>query len=44
MTLNNVVLHENNLEVEKDFQGMKILILQNFSYKEEAIVIVDFES
>jgi len=35
-------LHENKLEVEKDFQGMEILV-QNFSYKEEAIVIVDFE-
>jgi hypothetical protein len=34
--------NENKLEVEKDFQGMKILV-QNFSYKEWAIVIVDFE-
>jgi hypothetical protein len=30
------------LEVEKDFQGMEILVVQNFSYKEGAIVIVDF--
>jgi len=36
-------LHENKLEVEKDFQGMKILVVQNFSYKGGAIVIVDFE-
>jgi len=36
-------LHENKLEVEKDFQGMKILVVQNFSYKRGAIVIVDFE-
>jgi hypothetical protein len=38
-----LLLHENKLEVEKDFQGMKILVVQNFSYKEGAIVIVDFE-
>jgi len=37
-----LLLHENKLEVEKDFQGMKILVVQNFSYKEGAIVIVDF--
>jgi len=36
-------LHEIKLEVEKEFQGMKILVVQNFSYKGEAIVIVDFE-
>ena len=36
-------LHENKLEVEKDIQGMKILIVQNFSYKGGAIMIVDFE-
>jgi hypothetical protein len=36
-------LHENKLEVENDFQGIKILIAQNFSYKEGAIVIVDFK-
>jgi hypothetical protein len=36
-------LHENKLEVEKDFQGMKILVVQNFIYKGGAIVIVDFE-
>jgi len=36
-------LHENKLEVEKDFQGMKILVVQNCSYKRGAIVIVDFE-
>jgi len=36
-------LHENKLEVEKDFQGMKILVVQKFSYKRGAIVIVDFE-
>jgi hypothetical protein len=30
-------MHENKLEVEKDFQGIKIL------YKGGAIVIVDFE-
>jgi hypothetical protein len=35
-------LHENKLEVEKDFQGMKILVVQNFSYKGGTIVIVDF--
>jgi len=35
--------HENKLEVEKDFQGMKILVVQNFSYKGEAIMIDDFE-
>jgi hypothetical protein len=35
--------NENKLEVEKDFQWMKILVVQNFSYKEGAIVIVDFE-
>jgi len=36
-------LHENKLEVEKDFQRMKILVVQNFTYKGGAIVIVDFE-
>jgi hypothetical protein len=36
-------IHENKLEVEKDFQWIKILVVQNFSYKGEAIVIVDFE-
>jgi hypothetical protein len=36
-------LHENKLEVEKDFQGMNILVVQNFSYKGRATVIVDFE-
>jgi len=36
-------LHENKLEVEKNFQGMKILVTQNFSYKRGDIVIVDFE-
>jgi hypothetical protein len=36
-------MHENKLEVEKDFQGMKILVVQNFSYKGGAIVIVDFK-
>jgi hypothetical protein len=36
-------LHENKLEVENDFQGMKIVVVQNFSYKGGAIVIVDFE-
>jgi hypothetical protein len=36
-------MHENKLEVEKNFQGMKILIVQNFSCKGGAIVIVDFE-
>jgi hypothetical protein len=35
--------HENKLEVEKDFQGMKILVVQNFSYKGGAIMIDDFE-
>jgi hypothetical protein len=43
MTLDNV-MHENKLKVEKDFQGMKILVVQNFSYKGGVIVIVDFES
>jgi len=38
-----LILHENKLEVEKDFQGMKILVVQNFRYKEGVIVIVDFE-
>ena len=38
-----LLLHENKLEVEKDFQGMKIFIVHNFSYKGVAIVIVDFE-
>jgi len=37
-------MHENKLEVEKDFQGMKILIVWNFSYKGETIMIIDFES
>jgi hypothetical protein len=32
----------NNM-VASDFQGMKILVVQKFSYKEGAIVIVDFE-
>jgi len=36
-------LHENKLEVEKDFHWMKILVAQNFSYKGGAIVIVNFE-
>jgi hypothetical protein len=36
-------MHENKLEVEKDFKGMKILVVQNFSYEGEAIMIVDFE-
>jgi len=36
-------MHENKLEVEKNFQGIKILVVQNFSYKGGAIVIVDFE-
>jgi hypothetical protein len=36
-------MHENKLEVEKDFQGMKILVVQNFSYEGEPIIIVDFE-
>jgi uncharacterized Fe-S cluster-containing protein len=36
-------LDENKLEVEKDIQGMKVLIVQNFSYKGGAIMIVDFE-
>ena len=36
-------MHENKLEVENDFQGMKIVVVQNFSYKGGAIVIVDFE-
>jgi len=36
-------LHENKLEVEKDFQGMKIVVVQNFSYKGGAIMIVDFD-
>jgi len=36
-------MHENKLEVEKDFQGMKIFVVQAFSYKGGAIVIVDFE-
>jgi hypothetical protein len=35
-------LHENKLKVEKDLQGMEILVVQNFSYKGGAIVIVDF--
>jgi len=35
-------LHENKLEVEKDFQGTEILVVQNFSCKGGAIVIVDF--
>jgi len=35
--------HENKLEVEKDFQGMKILVVQNFTYKGKDIVIIDFE-
>jgi hypothetical protein len=35
--------HENKLEVEKDFQEMKILVVQNFSYKGGAIMIDDFE-
>jgi hypothetical protein len=35
-------MHEK-LEVEKDFQGMKILVVQNFNYKGGAIMIVDFE-
>jgi hypothetical protein len=38
-----LLMHENKLEVEKDFQGMKILVVQNFSYKGRATVIVDFE-
>jgi hypothetical protein len=37
-------IHENNLEVGKDFQGKKILVVQNFSCKRGAIVIVDFKS
>jgi hypothetical protein len=36
-------IYENKLEVEKDFQGMKTLIVKKFSYKGGAIVIVDFE-
>jgi hypothetical protein len=36
-------LHENKLEVENDIQRMKILVVQTFSYKEGAIMIVDFE-
>jgi hypothetical protein len=44
MTLDMLLLHENKLEVEEDFQGIKILVVQNFSYKEGAVVIVDFES
>jgi hypothetical protein len=36
-------LHENKLEVENDIQRMKILVVQNFSYKGGAIMIVDFE-
>ena len=43
MTLDNV-MHENKLKVEKDFQRIKILVVQNFSYKGGIIVIVDFES
>jgi hypothetical protein len=35
-------MHENKFEVEKDFQGMKILVVQNFSYEGRAIMIVDF--
>jgi hypothetical protein len=38
-----LLMHENKLEVEKDFQWMKIFVGQNFSYKGGAIVIVDFE-
>jgi hypothetical protein len=38
-----LLMHENKLEVEKNFQGIKILVVQNFSYKGGAIVIVDFE-
>jgi hypothetical protein len=38
-----LLMHENKLEVEKNFQGIKILVVQNFSYKGRAIVIVDFE-
>jgi len=37
-------MHENKLKVEKDFQGMKIVVVQNFSYKEGVLVIVNFES
>ena len=40
MTLDD---NKNKLEVEKDSQEMKILVAQNFSYKGEAIMIVDFE-
>jgi hypothetical protein len=38
-----LLMHENKLEVEKNFQGIKILVVQNFSYKGGAIVIIDFE-
>jgi hypothetical protein len=38
-----LLMHENKLEVEKNFQGIKILVVQNFSYKGGAIVIVDFK-
>jgi hypothetical protein len=37
-------MHENKLKVGKDFQGMKILFVQNFSYKGGVVVIIDFES
>jgi len=36
-------MHEHKLKVENDFQGMKILVVQIFSYKEGVIVIVDLE-
>jgi hypothetical protein len=38
-----LLMHENKLEVEKNFQGIKILVVQNFSYKGGAIVIIDIK-